>query len=249
MQATGKYMYCVIKKPRFFDLDVDGVGGGKIHLIDHKKLAIVASDSVMDNYPITRENTITHQQVIEEVMQGYSPVLPISFGTVAKNDVLIQEKILQAKQNELLNALREIEGKIELNLKAIWLDMPAIFKKVATENSELCQMRKSFNGKIVDRDAAIEIGKLVADSILIRKEQIRNEIFEMLKDIIVDYKDMQLLGDQMIFNLAVLIPENKQKEFDSIVHDLDEKYREENAYFKYIGPTPPFNFVKVPITL
>lgn len=242
-------MYCVIKKPRLFDLDIDGVGGGKIHLINHKKLAIVASDSVMDDYPITRENTITHQQIIEEVMKKYSPVLPISFGTVAENDFLIHEKILQAKQNELLNALREINGKIELNLKAVWIDMPAILKKISAENSELCQLKKSFNGKTLCRDEAIEIGKIVADCILTRKEQIRNEIFAMLEDIIVDYKDMQLLGDQMIFNLAVLISENKQKEFDRIVHNLDEKYRGENAYFKYIGPNPPFNFVKVPINI
>lgn len=249
MQTNEKYMYCIIRKPRFFDLDFDGVGGGKIHLISHGKLAIVASDSVMDDYPITRENTVAHQEVIEEIMQGYSPVLPISFGTIAEDGALIQEKILRAKQDELLNALQEIEGKIELNLKAIWLDMPAIFKKVATENSELCQMKKFFNGKIVGRDEAIEIGKLVADGISARKKQIRDEILAMLEDVIVDHKDIQLLGDQMIFNLAVLIPEDKQESFDSIVRNLDEKYREENAYFKYIGPTPPFNFVKVQISL
>lgn len=110
-------------------------------------------------------------------------------------------------------------------------------------------MKKSFNGKTVGRDAAIEIGKLVADDISARKERMRDEILEMLKDIIIEHKHMQLLGDQMIFNLAVLIPENKQESFDSIVRNLDEKYREENAYFKYIGPTPPFNFVKVPISL
>jgi hypothetical protein len=66
---------------------------------------------------------------------------------------------------------------------------------------------------------------------------------------VADYKETPLLGEQMIFNLAFLVPENKQNDLDGKVSNLDEQYRDENAYFKYIGPTPPFNFVKVPINL
>jgi len=247
--AAGKYMYCVIRNPEFFGLGFAGVGGGKIHLVTFRKLAVVVSDSTLQDYPITRENTVTHQQVIEGVMREYSPVLPISFGTVAENGALIKEKILRAKQDELLDALNEVAGKVELNLKAIWLDMPAIFQMVAAENPELSRLKKALAGKTVGRDEAIEIGKLVANGLAAKREQIRDEILAMFEDIIVEHKDTQLLGEQMIFNLAVLIPENKQKSFDKIVRDLDEKYKEENAYFKYIGPTPPFNFVKVSLSL
>ncbi|MEK7523757.1 MAG: GvpL/GvpF family gas vesicle protein, partial [Patescibacteria group bacterium] len=63
------------------------------------------------------------------------------------------------------------------------------------------------------------------------------------------YKETPLLGEQMIFNLAFLIPENKQKAFDKMARNLDDQYVEENVYFKYVGPIPPFNFVKVPISL
>ena len=238
-----------MRKPKSFGLDFCGIGGAKIHLVTSGKLAAAVSDSPLQDYPITRENTVTHQRAIEEVMREYSPVLPISFGTVAASGALIKEKMLKAKEDELLDALGAVEGKVELNLKAIWLDMPAIFQKVAAANPELSRLKKALAGRMIGRDEAIEIGKIIADGLAARRERVRNEILAMLQDLVADHKDIQLLGEQMIFNLAVLIPENKQEAFDGIVRDLDEKYKAENAYFKYIGPTPPFNFIRVPLSL
>lgn len=249
-KTTGKYIYCVIRKPKSFGLDLRGVGGGNVHLVDSGKLAVVASNSpVMGDYPITRENTVTHQQVIEEVMRMYSPALPVSFGTVAENGRVLQERMLKAKENELLEALADIEGKVELSLKAMWLDMPKIFQKVVAENPELARIKQAMSGKTLGRDEAIEVGEAVVGAVESRREKIKEEIFDLLKDIVVDHKETQLFGEQMIFNLAFLIPESKQKTFDKIVRNLDEQYAGENAYFKYIGPIPPFNFVRVPISL
>ena len=247
----GKYIYCVIRKPSSFDLDFCGVGGGKVHLVTSGKLAVVASDSPITDYPITRENTMTHQRAIEEVMRTHSPVLPVSFGTIAENSAIIEKQLLKLKEHELLDAMQRIDGKIELNLKSLWLDLPAIYQKVVAENPELARLKKECAGRILSMDETIEIGKLVESGLERRREKMKEEILSLLEDIVVDRKDTPLFGGfggQMIFNVAVLIPENKQKAFDRIVSNLDEKYEDENAYFKYIGPTPPFNFVNVPIT-
>lgn len=244
-----KYIYCIIKKPKFFGVEFCGVGGAPLYLINSGELAAVVSDSPITDYPITRENTMTHQRAIEEVMRVHAPILPVSFGTVADNRAVVEKKLLGSKQGELLEALQRVEGRVELNLKAIWLDMPAIFQKVVAANPEIAHFKKEFAGKTLVMDEAIEIGKLVASALEARREKIKGEIFSLFEDLVVDQKDTPLLGEQMIFNIALLIPANKQMVFDKIVRDLDEKYKEENAYFKYIGPTPCFNFVKVPITL
>ena len=248
--TTGKYIYCVIRKPKSFGLGLCGVGGGKVNLVSSQKLAVVASDSsVSEDYPITRENTVAHQRVIEEVMRVHSPVLPISFGTVAENAGILEEKMLTVKEDELLEALADIEGKVELNLKSIWLDMPKVFQNVVQENPEINRIKQEMSGRMLGRDEAIEVGKAVSAAVESRREKIKGEIFDLLKGIVIDHKETQLLGEQMIFNLAFLIPESKQKTFDKIVRNLDEQYAKENAYFKYIGPIPPFNFVRMPISL
>ena len=247
-KSLGKYLYCIIKKPKSFGIEFCGVGGGVLHLINSGELAAVVSDSSITDYPITRENTMAHQRAIEEVMRAHSSVLPVSFCTVAENRAVVEKKLLELKQSELLDALQSVEGKVELNLKAIWLDMPAVFQKVVVENPELARLKKEFAGSRLGMDSTIKIGKLVEDGIRTRRDNIREDILSLLEDIVVDHKETPRLGEQMIFNLAVLIPQNKQKVFDQTVRDLDEKYKEENVYFKYIGPTPPFNFVKVHIS-
>lgn len=248
-EATGRYIYCIIKKPQnSFGIEFFGVGGGWLYVIHSGKLAAVVSDSPMMDYPITRENTVTHQRAIEEVMQVHAPVLPVSFGTIAENESLIKEKILKAKQNELLAALNEVDGKIELNLKAIWLDMPKTFQKVVSENSDLARLKREIVGKTIGRDEAIEIGKLVAAGVESKRETIKGKILSTLDGVFADYKETPLLGDEMIFNISFLIPGNKQKHFDSIVRNLDKQYEGDSIYFKYIGPMPPFDFVKVPVS-
>ena len=137
-KEMGKYIYCVIKKPReSFNVEFCGVGGGKLYVINSGELAAIVSDSPVMDYPITRENTITHQRAIEEVMRANVSVLPVSFGTVAENQAVVEKKLLESKQSELLDALERVEGKVELNLKAIWLDMPSTFQKVVAENPNL----------------------------------------------------------------------------------------------------------------
>ena len=130
------------KAPKSFDAEFCGVGGGRLYLINSDELAAVVSDSPIMDYPITRENTIIHQRAIEEVMRTYSSVLPVSFGTIAENKAVVEKKLLESKQSELLDALQSVEGKVELNLKAIWLDMPSTFQKVVAENSDLAFLKK-----------------------------------------------------------------------------------------------------------
>ena len=250
-KPEGKYIYCVIKKPQSFGIEFCGVGGGKLHLINAGELAAVVSDSPVMDYPITRDNAMIHQQAIEEAMRAHSSVLPISFGTVAEDGAVVGKRLLESNQSELLNALKSVEGKVELNLKALWLDLPSIYQKVVAANPELARIKKEFAGRMLGMEETIKIGKLVENGLETRREKMKEEILALLEDIVVDRKDTPLFGGfggQMIFNVAVLIPQNRQKVFDKIVRDLDEKYKDENAYFKYVGPTPCFNFVNVPIT-
>lgn len=248
-KTESKYIYCIIRKPKSLETDLCGISRKKVHLVNHQQLAAVVSDAQVKDYPITRENTIIHQQIIEKIMEYYGPVLPVSFGTVAENSQVIQKKLLGPKYDEMLQSLRNLEGKAELNLKAIWLDMPKIFQKIVAESPELSRIKQTMLGEMLGRDDAIEVGKAVAAAVESRREKIKGNIFDLLKDITVDHKETPLLGEEMIFNLAFLVPEKKQKTFDKIVRNLDEQYVEENVYFKYIGPIPPFNFVSVSISL
>jgi len=249
MSEKGKYLYCIIKEKKPKEFNVLGIEGAKVYSVPEGKLSVVVSDAGIKEYPISRENTLTHQKVIEEVMKEYD-VLPISFGTVAESEKNIKEKILKLKAKELLNALEKIKGKVELNLKAVWLDMSNVFREVLKENKEIQMAKKEAStiSGIGKTNLAMEVGKMVAGALEEKKEREAREILEPLKKIAEDFKENKAQLDQVIFNAAFLVSKGKEKEFDEEVSKLGEKY-DGKIKFLYVGPLPPFNFVKLEFSL
>lgn len=240
MPEDGKYLYCIIKgdKPKKFE--VKGVGGKDVYAICEGQLAAVVSDSEAKEYFIIRDDVITHQKVIEAVSQKYD-VLPVSFGTVATDSQEIKEKILKPKAKEFLNALKEIEGKIELSLKVLWPDMNLVFQEIAKNSQTIQHLKKSQN---INYKEKIVAGELVAKLLEERKETEKEKILGPLKKIADDLKENRIFGEDMILNAAFLVVKNKEKEFDKVVKALGKKF-DQRIKFIYVGPLPPFNFVEL----
>ena len=129
-KEEGKYIYCVIDSPEERDFGNMGIGGREdlVHSVCYKDIAIVVSDSPIKKYNISRESIITHQKSMEMLMKDYT-ILPVKFGTVAGGkegiDVAqrLRSEVLKARYEELKGLLAKMENKVELGLKAIWLDM------------------------------------------------------------------------------------------------------------------------------
>ena len=248
MSEKGKYLYCLIKEKKPKEFSVLGIEGAKVYSIPGGGLSVVVSDVEIKEYPISRENNLTHQKVIEEVMKEYD-VLPISFGTVAESEKDVKKKILRQKREEILNALEKIKGKIELSLKAVWLDMPSIFQEIA-KSREITTAKKEAEkvSGISGTNLRMEVGKMVASLLEKKKEEEANAILKPLKKIAEDFKENKVQLDQVIFNTAFLVSKEKEKEFDEEVSRLGEKY-DGRIKFLYVGSLPPFNFVKLEFSL
>ena len=249
MIKKARYLYCLIKESKPKRFGIKGVEGGDVYAISEGKLSAVVSDAEIKEYPISRENTLTHQKVIEEAMEEYD-VLPISFGTVAESEKDVKEKILKPRAKELLSALEKIKGKIELNLKAVWLDMPSIFQEILKENKEiqLVKSQASRTSGIERTNLAIVAGKIIARALEDKKEKEAEEILKPLKKIAEDFKENKVQLDQVIFNAAFLVLRKKEKEFDKEVLNLGEKYNK-RIKFLYVGSLPPYNFIKLELSL
>ncbi|MCR4434741.1 MAG: GvpL/GvpF family gas vesicle protein [Clostridiales bacterium] len=48
----------------------------------------------------------------------------------------------------------------------------------------------------------------------------------------------------MVMNAAFLIPKNQEREFDSLVESIIDKYSDA-LEFSYSGPWPPYNFTSI----
>jgi len=248
MEKEGKYIYCIIETKQERNFGPIGIGGrgDEVTTIGYGDLSMVISDSPMTRYVVSRENMLAHEMVIEEVMKEFT-VLPVRFCTIASDADEIRN-LLDRRYREFKNLLRDIDHKIELDVKGIWKDMDVIFKEVVEKNKEVNRLKETVEK---DKDkknmqAKVQIGKMVEDALHKKKENEAEKIISVLKKISFDHRLNRAFDDKMFLNAAFLVDGGREKEFDNIMDDLSDKYKK-RIKFMYAGPLPPYNFVNITI--
>jgi hypothetical protein len=257
MSTEGKYIYCIIDGHEERDLGIEGIGGrgDRVHTVVFEDIAAVASNSPIVKYPISKENTLTHMKVMEKLMDDYI-ILPVKFGTIAEGSKRrnpqdrIKIEILMARYTELKDLLNRMTDKIELGLKALWMDMEAIFKEIVEENKdiEILKKRISTGNTAQPLSHRIELGEMVKKALEAKRIEEELEILKMLDGAYSKLRRNKIFGDNMITNSAFLLEKHRIDEFDNIFEQLNSAYKD-RIRFKYVGPVPPCNFVELVINL
>ena len=249
MEKEGKYIYCIIGAKQERNFGPIGIGGkgDEVLTISYDDLSMVVSNSSVGKLEVSRQNLLVHEKVIEEVMKEFDSVLPVRFGTIASGADEIRN-LLDRRCSEFKIALRDMDHKIELGVKGIWKNMEVVFKEIVEENQDIKKLKERLQNDKSKKNiqAKMEIGKMVARAMEKKKEKETERIVDALRRTAVNYKLNKAIGDDMFANAAFLVDKGRGKEFDNIMDDLSEKYKE-RIKFMYVGPLPVFNFVNIVI--
>lgn len=255
--AEGKYIYCVIGSDEEKGFGPMGIGGrgDEVFSIPFKDIAAVVSDSRVKEYPISRENMLAHQKVMELLMRSYT-VLPVKFGTIAKGNAQrgpserIRREVLDRRYNELHDLLERMEGKVELGLKCLWTNMESIFAEIVEEQSDIRRMKQKIaQGRPVKiRDRRITLGEKVKNALDRKREREEAEILKVLRPLYQDIQSGNVFGDSMVTNTSFLVARDKVGQFDAVLNQISSANNGRMKY-KYVGPVPPCNFVELTIVL
>jgi hypothetical protein len=238
-----KYLYCITKS-RPVDIELAGLNGAPIHGITHGDLTCFVSDTDTENIALSREAAITHEKVLESIMEQ-TTIVPMSFGHVVQSVEQVKEKLLTPYQEKLDKTLADLEGKIELSLKLFWLDLDAVLTQIAQSSPEI----KNLQGrKRVSRDAAMRAGEIASKMLGRKRQNKEQEIVDYFSSLALAHKSSKLFGDQMVTNLAFLTRREDLSSFDELVNQYAGTLSD-NHKVKYTGPVPPFNFVDLRINL
>jgi hypothetical protein len=133
-------------------------------------------------------------------------------------------------------------------VKGMWKNMKIIYKEIAEENREIKRAKEEIQNDRGKKNirAKIEVGKLVEDALVRKKEKEQELMVETLRRIAFDYELNKTVGDEMFMNASFLVDKGREKEFDNAMDDLTEKYKD-RIKFMYAGPLPVFNFVNIVI--
>jgi hypothetical protein len=246
---VGKYIYCIIGNNKVQTFGPLGIGGrgDELYTICFNDLAAVVSNSLIINYSVSRENVIAHEKAIEEVMKKHT-VLPVRFCTIAEDEEKVK-KILEKEHDKFVDLLKNIEGKKELGLKAIYKE-DIIYKEILEKYKDIKKLKDTIASKSLEQAyyQRMEIGKKVEAALQKEKEIYKEDILDALSPLAVEVKTNNTYGERMIINAAFLINEDKEAQFDQKVQELADKY-DDKMKFKYVGTLPPFNFINLTINV
>ncbi|MFH1563029.1 MAG: GvpL/GvpF family gas vesicle protein [Nitrospirota bacterium] len=247
MEKEGKYIYCIIGTKQERNFGPIGIGGNEALTVGYDELSMIVSNHPLTKFVVSRENMLAHERVIEEVMKEFDSVLPVRFGTIAASADEIRN-FLDKRYREFKNLLRNMDHKVELDVKGIWKDMDIIFKEIVEEEKEIKRAKEGIQngrGKKNIRDR-IEVGRMVEEALVKKKEKEAERIIDALRRTFFDYKLNKTIGEEMFINAAFLVDKGREKEFDNIMNDLSDEYKD-RIRFMYTGPLPVFNFVNITI--
>lgn len=249
MEKEGKYIYCIIDTKQERNFGPIGIGGrgDEVLTIGYDDLSMVVSSSPMTKFVVNRENMLAHMRVIEKVMNEFDSVLPVRFGTVAFNADEIRN-FLDRRLREFRSLLRNMDHKVELGIKGSWKNMKVIFEEIVEENREIKKVKEKIQNEVDKKNipAKTKVGKMVEEALKRKKEREAEKIVNALRRTAFEYKLNKTIGDEMFINAAFLVDKGREKEFDNIMDDLSDEYKD-RVKFIYAGPMPVFNFVNIVI--
>lgn len=249
MQGEGKYIYCIIDDGKEQTFGPIGIGdrGDEVYTICLQDIGAVISNSPIKKYRVSRENVLPHEKAIEDVMK-YHTVLPVRFCTIAEDEVKVK-RILEKEYDKFKGLLKDIKGKKELGLKAVFKE-DVIYKEILEKYEDIRVLKEKIAVLPLEKTyhQRMKIGEMVETALQKEKEIYKEDILNTLSHLALEVKTNNTYGERMIINAAFLVEKRKEAEFDQKANELSDKYGDK-VKFKYVGKVPPFNFVNLAINL
>ncbi len=221
-----------------------GIGGAPLREVTSDGIAALVSDIGDQQLALGREEMTTHAHVLEAAL-ARGTVLPMRFGVVMEGEPAVRRQLLDPHHDELTRQLRELNGKVELRLRAVYQE-ESLMREVVREDLDVARLRHSLRGASEDATyyGRIRLGELVANAIERKREVDVRAILEPLEPLALDTRIAEVSHERIVVNVSFLVATDHLPEFDRAVDELGAAQRD-RMRFKYTGPLPPHSFVEL----
>ena len=173
-----------------------------------------------------------------------SVLLPVKFGTLLPDKGV--HALLAQSSVDFEAAFQALAGKVEVEVVATWQPDRAL-AEIAQEPT-VVQLRAAAAGRTPAEVQQIQIvlGQIVAAGLEERKAAYQQQILDSFRDMVDDIEINLALNEQVVANLAFLLPSARQAEFDQRIEALDARLNGQ-IDFKIVGPLPAHSFSTVEV--
>jgi hypothetical protein len=245
----GIYVYSIIECAAPRSIGKVGIGGrgDDVYTVHFKDMAAVVSRTPLVVYDPTRENVLAHEHVNEVIIEdGFTPV-PMSFGTLFKTEKDIVE-FLEDTYGDLRDVLVKMKDKLEFGLRVNWA-REEVLADIERDDESIRRLKEEISkSQQSTYFARMQLGRLVEQALADRSDAYVRDIYEHLREGAIASRSNKPIGDKMIMNAAFLVERERADVFDQRVQEIAQRY-EGKLSFRYTGPWPPWNFVKIRLQL
>ncbi|GAA1304260.1 GvpL/GvpF family gas vesicle protein [Streptomyces javensis] len=232
------YVYGVVRASHAVPPGRTGVGErpAPVRTVRAGALAAVISDAPA-RLRAKRRDLLAHQDLALTLGRD-GPVLPMRFGMVAPDEESVRRQLL-CTQNDCLAALERVEGRVEMNLKA--LPTEADLGALVREDPEVGRLRTAAR-RAPGYEASVRLGEAVARGLRRRAAAAAATVLAELSAV----ADATVHGPEVegcVLNASFLLDRREQRRFEGAVERLAAAHRD-RAELRLTGPLPCYSFTE-----
>jgi hypothetical protein len=230
--VEGLYLYGIVGFPPELSGDMWGLGGYRVRLLPHGKVAAVVSHSQLSAWPMDETHLTLHEAVVEEVMRS-RPILPVRFNSLLESsEALIG--LLERRSQAFLTALERLAGKVEMGLRVLWNPPQEGGTPLEAQDVEERGLGTAYLHRRLKEERR-RAGVRAAGERLIQ------EIQAPFLPLAVDCRLQRFPTDRCLFVGAYLVRQDRLDSFREAVGKAREKSCRLRLFLT--GPWPPYHFV------
>ncbi|MCF6525390.1 GvpL/GvpF family gas vesicle protein [Streptomyces sp. JJ36] len=231
------YVYGIVPAARRPPAGLTGVGAPPlpVRTVTAGPLAAVVS-GVPEKLRARRRDLLAHQEVLLALLDR-GPVLPMRFGMVCRDSGALEDQ-LAAEEPAHLDALEEVGGRIEMNLKA--LPVQDSLPELVREDPGVRRLREEARRR-PGYEANVRLGEAVARGLEQRAARAAAQAVGELSGLAVRTVD----GPQVpggVRNTSFLVERGSRRRFEETAGRLAQEHGH-RAELRLAGPLPCYSFV------
>jgi Gas vesicle synthesis protein GvpL/GvpF len=238
------YVYGITWADSARDQPAAGIGGVDVGSVRLDELAALTSPLESAKIRARRRDLMTHSEVLGAALEQ-GTVLPLSFGNVFESAETVVSDFLAPRRDELLRLLRELEGRVELSVKAFYRE-EAILGEIVRENQRIARLRETVRSgpEAATYGLRIELGELVAAELRARARRDAEAILERVRPLALAVEVEDEPVEHQVLRASFLVERDRVGAFDEAMDELAGG-QDGRIHFKYLGPLPPHSFVSL----
>lgn len=221
----------------------EGVGEppGPVERIVEGDLAALVTPVGEGGIAPRRANLLAHADVLRRALDS-GTVLPMRFGMVVADGDTVRAE-LAARGGELGEALAGLDGRVEMNVSALYRE-DVLLNEVLAENPALVSAGRGIQGRpeAATHFERIRLGEQVAQAVEAKRAGDAAAIVRALGDHALAVHESDPAHERMVVNAAFLVERAAADAFDAAVESVSRE-RAERMRFKLLGPLPAHSFV------